>query len=49
MMRPLPQELRNMVENQVEDFPISMKEAKDIRKRLMEERKTYVAGNTRDW
>jgi hypothetical protein len=49
MMRPLPLEVRNMVEDQVEDFPISMEEAKDVRKRLMEERKNYVAANTKEW
>jgi hypothetical protein len=49
ILRPLPLELKNMVEEQVDDFPISMEEAKEIRKRLMEERKAYVVENNREW
>lgn len=39
----LSQELRDQVFDGVEDFPIGMDEAKEIRLRLMEERKRYVA------
>ncbi|KAK6347382.1 hypothetical protein TWF718_005221 [Orbilia javanica] len=38
----LPQELRDMIVDSVDDFPIDMETAKKIRVELMEERKTYV-------
>lgn len=38
----LPKEMVNQVVEDVEDFPISLKEAKELRLNLMEERKVYV-------
>ncbi|KAK6495017.1 hypothetical protein TWF481_003045 [Arthrobotrys musiformis] len=38
----LPQELRDMIVDSVDEFPIDMEAAKKIRVELMEERKTYV-------
>lgn len=38
----LPRELRDGVVESVDDFPISMDEAKEIRLELMEERKSFV-------
>ncbi len=38
----LPKELLDQVVEDVEDFPISLEEAKEIRLELMEERKVYV-------
>jgi hypothetical protein len=41
----LSPELKDKVFQNVDDFPISMEEAKDIRLMLMEERKKYVVQN----
>ena len=38
----LPVELQDHVFGQVEDFPLSLKEAKELRLELMEERKDFV-------
>ncbi len=38
----LPKEIVDQVFKDVEDFPISLKEAKELRLALMEERKVYV-------
>lgn len=38
----LPVELQDHVFGQVEDFPLSLKEAKELRLELMEERKNFV-------
>jgi len=43
----LSPELKDKVFESVDDFPISMEEAKEIRLRLMEERKKYVVQNVR--
>ncbi|KAG5634945.1 hypothetical protein H0H81_000256 [Sphagnurus paluster] len=42
----LPLEIKDQVFNGVDDFPISLEEAKQIRLELMEERKTFVAANS---
>lgn len=38
----LPPELRDMIVDKIEDFPITMEAAKEVRLKLMEERKTFV-------
>jgi len=38
----LPMELGDLVFGAVEDFPIGMEEAKEIRLEIMEERKAFV-------
>jgi hypothetical protein len=38
----LPAELQDHVFRQVEDFPLSLQEAKELRLELMEERKDFV-------
>jgi hypothetical protein len=42
----LSPELRKMVFDDVDDFPISLEEAKEVRLVLMEERKAYGATHT---
>jgi hypothetical protein len=42
----LSAELKEKVFEDVEDFPISMKEAKEMRLKLMDERKVYVTTHT---
>ena len=37
----LPAELQNQVFSEIEDFPIGLEEAKELRLELMEERKRY--------
>ncbi|RVD89466.1 uncharacterized protein DFL_000473 [Arthrobotrys flagrans] len=44
----LPQELRDMIVDSVDDFPIDMEAAKKLRVDLMEERKTYVEDQNRE-
>ena len=46
VMNALPAELQEEVIRAVEDFPISMKEAKELRLQLMEERKKFVVNQT---
>jgi hypothetical protein len=41
----LPLELREKVFSDVEDFPLSLREAKELRLELMEERKGFVVEN----
>ncbi|KAK6334544.1 hypothetical protein TWF730_003758 [Orbilia blumenaviensis] len=43
----LPQELRDMIVNNVEEFPMKMEDAKKLRLELMEERKTFVTNQNR--
>ncbi|KAK6498272.1 hypothetical protein TWF506_004511 [Arthrobotrys conoides] len=43
----LPQELRDMIVDSVDDFPIDMETAKKMRVELMGERKTYVENQNR--
>ncbi|RDB21416.1 hypothetical protein Hypma_011642 [Hypsizygus marmoreus] len=43
----LPAELRDRIFGDVEDFPISLEEAKGLRVKLMEERKVYVVEHDR--
>ena len=38
----LPMELMQFVVNDVDDFPISLEEAKKVREELMEERRAFV-------
>ncbi|KAF8518114.1 hypothetical protein BU17DRAFT_66554 [Hysterangium stoloniferum] len=45
-LNPLPVELRTQIINGVEDFPISLKEAKELRLELMEERSHFVVDQT---
>lgn len=45
----LPAELRTQVFNDVEEFPIALEEAKEIRLELMEERKQFVVAHKHDF
>ncbi|RXW15496.1 hypothetical protein EST38_g10359 [Candolleomyces aberdarensis] len=47
LLERLPVEVQDQVFEQVQDFPISLEEAKELRLELMEERKTFVLGNTK--
>lgn len=42
----LPVELREKVVQDVDEFPMSLEKAKDLRKELMEERRGVVVGQT---
>jgi hypothetical protein len=42
----LSSELRDMIFEDVEEFPIGMEEAKEVRLKLMDERKAYVTTHT---
>jgi len=42
LFRILPTELQNEIIRKVEEFPISIEEAKELRLELMEERKVFV-------
>ncbi|KAF3162698.1 hypothetical protein TWF788_001788 [Orbilia oligospora] len=44
----LPQELRDMIVDSVDDFPIDMETAKKMRVELMGERRTYVENQNRE-
>lgn len=45
----LPVELQDQVFGQVEDFPLSMTEAKELRLELMEERRDFVVRHDEDF
>ena len=45
----LPRELRDLIFQGVEEFPIGMEEAKQIRLELMEERKAFVLDKVNDF
>ena len=45
----LPYELQTQVFNDVEEFPISLEEAKQLRLELMEERKGYIKAHGEDF
>ncbi|KAJ2923671.1 hypothetical protein H1R20_g13422, partial [Candolleomyces eurysporus] len=47
LLESLPVEVQDQVFEQVQDFPISLEEAKELRLELMEERKTFVLANTK--
>lgn len=44
----MPKEIVDQVVEDVEDFPISLEEAKELRLELMEERKVYVEEVNKD-
>jgi hypothetical protein len=44
-MGRLPAELKEKVVQYVDDFPLSLEQAKEFREQLMEERKSYVLGD----
>jgi len=46
-MGKFPRELQDIVVGNVEEFPISMDEAKKLREELMEERKVFVVDSVR--
>ncbi|RXW15494.1 hypothetical protein EST38_g10360 [Candolleomyces aberdarensis] len=46
-LESLPVEVQDQVFEQVQDFPISLEEAKELRLELMEERKTFVLANAK--
>ncbi|KAJ2912666.1 hypothetical protein MD484_g7746, partial [Candolleomyces efflorescens] len=45
LLQSLPVEVQDQVFDQVDGFPISLEEAKELRLELMEERKTFVLAN----
>ncbi|KAK2764408.1 hypothetical protein FQN54_009102 [Arachnomyces sp. PD_36] len=49
VMSVLPAELQDSVIKAVDDFPIGIEEAKEIRLRLMEERKNFVVHHTKEF
>ena len=46
-IQELPLELQDQVYDRVEEFPISLAEAKRIREELMDERKQFVLEHTK--